>query len=96
MDKDIYKDAVHFLIQRTYSTLAKRILMLFEDLHFDHKNAFDKLCEKYKSEDLCALLEQVDYLDDNKFAHFRKRILDMVGDARREVLDELEKYTITF
>lgn len=94
MDNGIYKEAVDFLIQRTYSTLAKRLLMLVEDLHFDHNNAFDRLCDNYKSEELCRLLDSLDYFDDAKFAHLRKRILDIVGDARREVSEEINKFEV--
>lgn len=94
MAKGNYNSNIELLIQRTYAALAKRLLMLLEDLHFEHNNAFDKICDNYKSPELCDLLDKMDYFDDAKFAHCRKRILDIIGDARRETYEEIDRYDI--
>ena len=93
MDNGLYKQAVEFTVHRTYGAIAKRLLMLIEDLHFDHNNAFDKLYENMP--DKGEVLDSADYFDDQKFAHCRKRILDIVGDSRREMMDEVAKYTLS-
>lgn len=88
------KDIVLFQIRRTFNVLAKRTLMLMEDLQNDHDINFDKL-RKELPEEYLGLIEMANYFDSPKFTHFRKRILDIINDGFREFSEELDKYELS-
>jgi hypothetical protein len=92
MDKD-YNELVAFQTRRMFNVLAKKMLMMLEDLKAEHQIHFDKL-RRNSPASFQAVIEQADYLDDAKFAHLRKRILDSTGESFREISDELEKYSL--
>lgn len=89
---DDNRDALRFQTKRIFNALAKRFLITLEDLQYDHKAHFDKLYASLP-EEYHSLLDQANYFDANKFAHYRKRVLDCIGDGFREQNEETEKYT---
>lgn len=91
-NKSDCNDIVEFQVRRAFATVAKRILILFEDLKEDHANNFDKLYQAFPED--AALINMSDYLDAAQFTHLRKRILDIVGDSGRELQEEVKKYKI--
>ncbi len=90
MDKD-YNDIVAFQTRRVLNVLAKKMLVLIEDLKTEHQIHFDKLRVSMPPESQ-AVIEQADYLDDQKFSYLRKKILDNAGEGWREIEQELSKY----
>lgn len=85
-----YGDVLPFQAKRVFNTLAKRMLVLIEDLQNDHKIQFDVLRENLPQ--FQEVIDQADYFSDPKFQYIRKKILDISGDAFRELYDELVKY----
>jgi hypothetical protein len=85
-----HEDIIATQTRRVFNVLARRFLMLLEDLQHDHINNFDKLRQNFPEFEF--LINQADYFDDSKFGHFRKRVLDIANDAFRELDDELKKY----
>lgn len=87
-----YNDAVAFQTRRIFNMVAKRCLILLEDLRQDHDINFDKL--KQNLPEFAFLINQADYFDDPKFAHYRKRVFDVVNDGFRELDEEIKKYEL--
>lgn len=90
MKEDI-KDHLAFQVRRICNALAKRMLILLEDLRSDHDIHYEKL-KKSLPQEYHALIDQSNYLDYNKFSYYRKKILDYAGDSFRELSEEVEKY----
>lgn len=88
-----FGEILSFQTRRIFNVLAKRFLILLEDLQNEHNIHFDKLRQSLPDEYLPLLL-QADYFDKSKFAHYRKRVLDCIGDGYREANEEIEKYDI--
>ena len=83
MDLDQELDILLFQIRRTNNVIAKRILVLLEDLQAEHNISFEKL-KKNLPEEYLPIIEASDYFCPQKFAVYRKRVLDLVGDAFRD------------
>ena len=74
--------------------LFKTFLVLLEDLKAEHDIHFCKLRKNLpKHKDL---IEQADYLDEEKMQYLRKKILDMGNENIRANENDLEKFTIHF
>ena len=74
--------------------LFKTFLVLLEDLKAEHDIHFCKLRKNLpKHKDL---IEQADYLDEEKMQYLRKKILDMGNENIRANQNDLEKFTIHF
>jgi hypothetical protein len=84
---------IAFQTKRAFNMVAKGLLMLLEDLQQDHNINFDKL--KKNLPEFEFLINQADYFDDAKFAHYRKRILDIANSGLRELSDEIRKFDLT-
>lgn len=80
---------------RNTTTLFKGFLHLVEDLKSEHDSNFKKLKEALP-EEYHSLINQADYFDDPKMQHLRKRILDVGNESLRNILYEVENFTITF
>ena len=74
--------------------LFKTFLVLLEDLKVEHDIHFCKLRKNLpKHKDL---IEQADYLGEEKMQYLRKKILDMGNENTRANQNDLEKFTIHF
>jgi len=77
------------------TTLFKGFLYLMEDLKNEHDSNFNKLRDSLP-EEYQPILNQADYFDDDKMQHLRKRILDVGNESLRNILYEVQNFTITF
>ena len=66
-----------------------------EDLKNEHDSNFNKLRDSLP-EEYQPILNQADYFDDDKMQHLRKRILDVGNESLRNILYEVQNFTITF
>ncbi len=86
------KEVIIFQIGRSFSSFSKRILNLLEDLRNDHQIHFDKLKEAVP--EFKDIIIQADYYDNEKFNYLRKKVFDIGGEIKRELLEELQSYDI--
>ena len=68
---------------------------MLEDLHKEHEINFSKL-RKNLPEGCVPIVDQADYFDEEKLQHFRKRTLDIGNETIRNILGDLDNYTIAF
>ena len=73
----------------------KSFLVMVEDLHIEHKIQFGKLKVKLPKEYL-DIVDQADYLDEEKKQYLRKKILDIGNESIRGVNEELSKISVEF
>jgi len=85
------KEVLCFQAKRIFNAVAKRLLIQLEDIQNDHNIHYAKL-RAHLPDQYQNLIDQADYLDQNKFNHYRKRILDFIGDGFRETNEEIERY----
>ena len=83
MNKDD-NEALNFQLQRVFAALSRNILTLLEDLKVNHNNNFDKLRVNLPL-DLENLVDMSDYFDENTYAYYRKKVLDQVMSAKRDL-----------
>ena len=75
------KEYVLFHLQRNIINLYKRYIIITEDLRKDHKTMLSK-AEKETSKEF---VENIDYFNDDKYTHIRKRILDSGNEMCRDL-----------
>jgi hypothetical protein len=75
-------------------SLFKSFLVLVEDLHAENQICFDKL-KKHLPEH-SDIIDQANYLDDEKMQYLRKKILDIGNESMREANSNIEKFTVNF
>ena len=75
--------------------LFKGFIHLVEDLKNENDSHFSKLMDALP-EEYHDLLAQANYFDDDKMQHLRKRILDIGNESLRNILYEVQHFTITF
>jgi hypothetical protein len=75
-------------------SLFKNFLVLVEDLHAENQICFDKL-KKHLPEH-SDIIDQANYLDDEKMQYLRKKILDIGNESMREANSNIEKFTVNF
>jgi hypothetical protein len=73
----------------------KSFLIMVEDLHVEHQIQFGKLKDKLPKEYL-DIVDQADYLDEEKKQYLRKKILDIGNESIRRVNEELSKISVEF
>jgi len=73
----------------------KSFLVMVEDLHIEHQIQFGKLKDKLPKEYL-DIVDQADYLDEEKKQYLRKKILDIGNESIRGVNEELSKISVEF
>ena len=73
----------------------KSFLIMVEDLHIEHQIQFGKLKDKLPKEYL-DIVDQADYLDEEKKQYLRKKILDIGNESIRGVNEELSKISVEF
>lgn len=81
--------------KRSMSSLFKDMLVIIEDLKFEHDLQFRKILDVLPPEHH-NVIYAANYLTDDKSIRLRKRILDIGNEAIRDFSDEFEKYTVTF
>lgn len=95
MQNEDAENILKYSVARECSQLAKQFLQLLEDIQQQHDIAFDKLY-KYLPRGYENSADLVNYLDEDHFQYYRKKILDYTNDKKREIHKELEKYEIQF
>lgn len=75
---------LNFQNQRIFAMLSRDILCLFEDLKVVHDINFNKL-KNNLPEECAAVVDISNYLDEASFLHLRKRILDKINAAKRDL-----------
>ncbi len=75
--------------------LFKQSLEILEDIRVQHdinfRKLMDALPEQYK-----GLIVQANYMDNDGYQHFRKRILDAGNATARAIEHEINKFSIDF
>jgi hypothetical protein len=89
------KEILQERYERHTKSLFKSFLCLIEDLQSDHQIHFSKLKKNLPSE-YHSLIEQANYLDEDKMKYLRKKILDFGNDSLRNQNEDLEKFTVIF
>jgi len=89
--EDIFKKCCH----RNTVSLFKGFLVMLEDLHKEHEINFKKLRNNLP-EGCVPIVDQADYFDEDKLQHLRKRTLDIGNETIRNILGDLDNYTIAF
>ena len=84
-----YKDIHRFQVERQIINLYKSFLVLVEDLKDDHDMHFGKLRSTFFKQR--SLIDQANYLDDDKLHYLRKKILDAGNDCIRAIDDLYNK-----
>lgn len=75
-------------------SLFKSFLVIIEDLHAENQIAFNKL--KKHIPEHSSIIDQANYLDEDKMQYLRKKILDIGNESIRGSNSDLEKFTIKF
>jgi|TARA_R110000824_G_scaffold14858_2_gene62865 hypothetical protein len=91
----MHNQLLSLAIEKNTKSLFKGFLFLVEDLQSEHTIHFNKLRQSLP-EEYHSLLNQANYMDEEKLNHIRKRILDIGNDAIRNIESELNKFTIHF
>lgn len=86
---------LHFQLTRLISVLFKNYIFLAEDLREQHAQMLEKI-DLLLPESERDKLDLVDYFDEAKYQHIRKRILDLGNGAMRECDVILGQYEISF
>lgn len=76
--------AINFQIRRIFASLGRDVIVLFEDLKKTHDNNFNKLKDNLPL-DCGPVVDMSDYFDDNMYAYWRKKTLDVVNQAKRDL-----------
>ncbi len=89
------RDYLNLAAQAHIKILFKQSLEILEDIRVQHDMNFRKLLdtlpEQYK-----GLIIQANYMDDDGYQHFRKRILDAGNSTARALDNEISKFSIDF
>lgn len=83
MDKE-QGEVLTFQTYRIFATLQRNILVLFEDLKHQHNNNFDKLKQNLPVS-LEPVVDMSNYLDVNTYNYYRKKILDITNNGKRDL-----------
>lgn len=83
-------EILRFHVEQAITALFKRFIFVLEDLKQEHRTAFEKL-RQWLPPEYHAHIDLADYFDDNKYAHFRKRVLDIGNETKRTIQQEFDK-----
>ena len=89
------KDYINDRVKINTSDLFKKMLLILEDIKYEHDRHFALLYQA-ASEQFKPVVKQAHYLDENKMALLRKRILDMGNESIRKTSSELDIVQIEF
>ena len=93
MDQGQLNELLEFQVNRNIIHLYKTFLIMIEDLEDEHRRSFRKLKDAIPQSS--SLIDQADYLDDEKMEYMRKKILDQGNQSLREIIAQLEKFNLT-
>lgn len=85
----VLKSECLFHSKKHITYLFKNFLTLLEDIKFDHDSTYDKF-SKIVGDDKKEALEMANFLDQQKFQHYRKKILDFGNGSIRGLEKDLE------
>jgi hypothetical protein len=88
------KEHLDFHVQKDVIYLYKNFLSLIQDIKEDHGLMLKKL--KDALPDKTKLIDTVDYMDANRQAYYRKKILDWGNGSIRALQKQLELFDIDF
>ena len=88
-DEEIKELLVH-QITRIITKLFKNQLTLLEDVQSEHKSSLKRV-EDLVSEDF---IKMIDFLDGERYGHYRKKVLDSGNESIREIERLLESFEI--
>ena len=95
MSNNSAKELLRFQTYKEITYLYKRYLTIVEDLREEYKGMIQKL-EENVSEENQALIRVANFLDENRFALIRKRVLDSGNEAIRAMEQQIEKFKVEF
>ena len=90
-------NAQDFLNQKSDKALRsifRGFLIILEDIQREHDINFDKLRESLPEHE--ALINMADYMDEDRFNAYRKKVLDLGNDVLRDYQSELENFKVSF
>ena len=93
MEQGQLNELLEFQVNRNIINLYKTFLIMVEDLEEEHKRSFRKL--KGALPESSDLIDQANYLDEDKMEYIRKKILDQGNHSLREIIGQLEKFNLT-
>tara|TARA_R100000008_G_C3576595_1_gene165668 strand:+ start:618 stop:917 length:300 start_codon:yes stop_codon:yes gene_type:complete len=85
------KEYLIFQIHRNIVNLYKQHLVLLEDITVEHSSMIKKLKNHVNPD----VLQDIDYLDKDKYTYLRKKTLDVGNEAIREFEKSVENLKIT-
>ena len=91
MEEEKIKEYLRFQLNRNIISLYKKYFEMIDDIRLEHKTMLDKM-EKQSSKEF---VENIDYLNDDKYNYIRKKILDSGNDAIRNIESSFKSITIT-
>ena len=87
------EEVLRFQITRNITLLFKAELEMLEDIADEHDSAIEKLLSKLPKE-YHQYIELADYLNEQKFATLRKRILGRGNDCIRNLEEVLKDFEV--
>lgn len=94
MDNEKAKDFLKFQARKDVSYLYKRFLTVLEDNRDEHYFMLEKIKAAIPKQ-YHVLIDAANYIDDNKFALWRKRVLDAGNDTIRTLDEEVSRFNIS-
>ena len=91
MEEEKIKEYLRFQLNRNIISLYKRYFEMIDDIRLEHKTMLDKMEKKSSKE----FVENIDYLNDDKYNYIRKKILDTGNDAIRNIESSFKSIKIT-
>jgi hypothetical protein len=82
-------------VRTNTSDLFKRMLSILEDIKHEHDRQFELMLAS-SPESFKPVVKQANYLDENKMALYRKRILDMGNESIRKTASEIDFVRVEF
>lgn len=89
------KDYINDRVKTNTSDLFKKMLLILEDIKHEHDRQFALLYHA-APESFKPVVKQAHYLDEDKMALLRKRILDMGNESIRKTSSELDIVRVEF
>jgi hypothetical protein len=90
-DKEKLKEYLTFQIHRNIVNIYKQQLVLLQDIVVEHERMINKLHKHVDKK----TLEDVNYLDQEKYNYLRKKTLDVGNEAIRDFERSVENINIT-
>ena len=89
------KDYINDRVKNNTSDLFKKMLLIIEDIKHEHDRQFALLYQA-APESFKPVVKQAHYLDEDKMALLRKRILDMGNESIRKTSSDLDIVRVEF